>query len=97
MPIPWFRRPPNPSVLAQGHTEAAIAVLVAALGEERHRVRAALALLDRGWGRPRLAPERDPNPMAELSNAELAQAMEVVRGLVAQEEAARAAAAATDA
>jgi len=38
--------------LAREHTEAAIAALVAALASPRERVAAAIALLDRGYGRP---------------------------------------------
>jgi hypothetical protein len=38
---------------ARRHTEAAIAALVKALENPRERVAAAVALLDRGWGRPR--------------------------------------------
>jgi HEAT repeat protein len=38
--------------LAREHTPEAIAALVAALGNQRERVSAAVALLDRGWGKP---------------------------------------------
>lgn len=38
--------------LAREHTEAAIKALVEALKDERHRVAAATALLDRGYGKP---------------------------------------------
>jgi hypothetical protein len=38
--------------LAREHTPTAIAALVAALSNERERVPAAVALLDRGWGKP---------------------------------------------
>ena len=38
--------------LARQHTPAAIAALVAALKNERERVPAAQALLDRAWGKP---------------------------------------------
>lgn len=38
--------------LARTHTAAAIEALVAALGKEKERVAAAIALLDRGWGKP---------------------------------------------
>jgi hypothetical protein len=38
--------------LAREHTPEAIAALVAALRNERERVPAAVALLDRGWGKP---------------------------------------------
>lgn len=38
--------------LARQHTEAAIQALVLSLTDDRHRVAAAQALLDRGWGKP---------------------------------------------
>jgi hypothetical protein len=38
--------------MAREHTEAAVKALVEALKDERHRVAAATALLDRGWGKP---------------------------------------------
>ena len=38
--------------LAREHTHEAIATLVASLKDDRHKVAAAEALLDRGWGRP---------------------------------------------
>jgi hypothetical protein len=38
--------------LARAHTPDAIAALVAALANPRERVSAAVALLDRGWGKP---------------------------------------------
>lgn len=38
--------------MAREHTEAAITALVEALKDERHRVAAATALLDRGYGKP---------------------------------------------
>jgi hypothetical protein len=40
------------AALAREHTAAAIAALVNALGNQRERVPAAVALLDRGWGKP---------------------------------------------
>jgi hypothetical protein len=45
--------------LAREHTEAAVLALVANLGDENGAVRnaAAVALLDRGWGRPMQAVE----------------------------------------
>jgi hypothetical protein len=48
-------RPPGTHArdLARQHTEEAIARLVQALNEPRHAVQAAVALLDRGWGRPK--------------------------------------------
>ena len=38
--------------LAREHTAAALTALVAALGNQKERVPAAIALLDRGWGKP---------------------------------------------
>lgn len=38
--------------LAREHTEAAIKALVDSLADERLKVSAAQALLDRGWGKP---------------------------------------------
>ena len=38
--------------LARAHTPEAVAALVAALDSPRERVSAAVALLDRGWGKP---------------------------------------------
>jgi hypothetical protein len=38
--------------LARKHTPAAIAALVAGLDNKRERIPAAIALLDRGWGKP---------------------------------------------
>lgn len=38
--------------LARQHTEAAIQALVLSLTDDKHRVAAAQALLDRGWGKP---------------------------------------------
>jgi hypothetical protein len=38
--------------LAREHTTAAVLALVEALRDPRHKVSAAVAILDRGWGRP---------------------------------------------
>jgi hypothetical protein len=46
-------RPRGIELLAREHTPAAIAALVAALSQPRERVAAAVALLDRGWGKPK--------------------------------------------
>lgn len=40
------------AALARQHTAEALAALVAALGNQRERVSAAVAILDRGWGKP---------------------------------------------
>ena len=52
--------------LAREHTAAAIATLVAALKDPRHKVAAATALLDRGWGRPKQMIEATGNSALEL-------------------------------
>lgn len=41
------------TVLARRHTDQAIETLVKALDNPKERVPAAIALLDRGWGRPK--------------------------------------------
>ena len=46
--------------LARSHTDAAIAALVAALGEKATRVAAATVLLDRGWGKAATILESGP-------------------------------------
>ena len=46
------RAAPDVQELARQHTPTAIAALVAALSKPRERVPAAVALLDRGWGKP---------------------------------------------
>jgi hypothetical protein len=46
-------RPKGIEALARQHTEAAIKALVAALSRPKEAVPAAIALLDRGWGKPR--------------------------------------------
>ena len=51
--------------LARQHTPEAIAALVDALANPRERVSAAVALLDRGWGRPTQSLAGDRNaPLA---------------------------------
>jgi hypothetical protein len=42
----------NVQELARTHTEAAVRTLAECLNDPKHRVAAAIALLDRGWGRP---------------------------------------------
>ena len=51
--------------LARQHTPDAINALVAALANPRERVSAAVALLDRGWGKPTqpLAGDADAAPL----------------------------------
>jgi HEAT repeat protein len=56
--------------LARAHTEEAIATLVAALKSPRERVAAAVALLDRGWGKPKQQISGDPeNPLSYVIRA----------------------------
>ena len=51
--------------LARAHTPDAINALVAALANPRERVSAAVALLDRGWGKPTQSLAGDRNaPLA---------------------------------
>lgn len=76
----------NPARLAQRHTRAAIATLVKALSDEQHGVRAALALLDRGWGRSRIAVEESDEPLDGLGDLELEQAIAVLRRQVVDAE-----------
>jgi HEAT repeat protein len=45
-------RPKGLEALARQHTEQALAALVTALSNPRERVAAAVAILDRGWGKP---------------------------------------------
>jgi hypothetical protein len=57
-------RPKGIEALARQHTEAAIRALVQALGHPKERVPAAVALLNRGWGLPKVAIETDLGPAA---------------------------------
>ena len=50
-------RPKGIEALAREHTPAALAALVDALRSPRERVGAAVALLDRGWGKPTVTVE----------------------------------------
>jgi len=84
MRLPWpFSSRPDPGLLARRHTRHAIATLVAALSDEQHGVRAALALLDRGWGRSRAEVAEPDEPLEGLGDAELEQAIAVLRRQVA--------------
>jgi len=60
MPLPWpFRNRQDPALLAQRHAREAVATLVDEVRVKgQQRVRVALALLDRGFGRPRLEAEK---------------------------------------
>ena len=46
--------------LARQHTAAALNALVEALGDPKHKVSAATAILDRAWGRPPQTVAVDP-------------------------------------
>jgi hypothetical protein len=70
--------------LARAHTEQAIQTLVDALSNERTSVAAAVALLDRGWGKPAqaitgedggavLTESRVTYDLSSLNDLELAQ------------------------
>ncbi len=69
--------------LARSHTEAAIKVLAGVMNQKKTppaaRVSAAVALLDRGWGKPTQMiagdPEREPNELevTRLDDRELAR------------------------
>ena len=62
----------NIEQLARQFTEAAIAALAAALYDPRSRVAAAIALLDRGYGKPRQSHVLNHHlPVAVASDAEL--------------------------
>jgi len=64
--------------MARDHTPEAITALVTALRDESGsvRVRAAEALLDRGWGRPtQPILDETPNPYAGMTASELAAEM----------------------
>lgn len=54
-------RPKGIEKLAREHTEAAIATLVRELNNPRNCVPAAVALLDRGWGKPKQTIQGDPD------------------------------------
>ena len=57
-------RPKGIEKLAREHTEAAIATLVRELNNPRNCVPAAVALLDRGWGKPKQTIQGDAeNPI----------------------------------
>lgn len=55
------------STLARKHTPDAIAALVKALQSPRERVPAAIALLDRGWGKPVQMIAADPDRPLEIA------------------------------
>lgn len=52
---------------ARAHTEEAVRTLVESLRDPKLRVQAAVALLDRGWGRPPQTIQGDPeNPLTVI-------------------------------
>jgi hypothetical protein len=69
--------------LAREHTTAAIQTLVAALKDPRHKVAAATALLDRGWGKPQITvhAQHDINMLhliaAQAVGADLVQELDL--------------------
>jgi len=52
--------------IAKAHTHEAIKALVLSLQDERTRVPAAVALLDRGWGKPSQSLDINSNSTIEL-------------------------------
>lgn len=76
--------------LARAHTGAAIKALVAALQNKRERVPAAIALLDRGWGRPAqsvtVAPGESLEQLILRAMQPAALPMPVVEGQVIEVE-----------
>ena len=71
--------------LARTHTEAAIKALADMLTDEKAphaaRVAAAVALLDRGWGKPLQQVEAKRTPLDGLSHEELTILAEALRDL----------------
>jgi hypothetical protein len=89
MPIPWPFRKYDPSALAQRHAREAVATLVDEVRIKGHqRVRAALALLDRGFGRPRLEAEKETyqQQLKSLSDAEPGAGIDILRRHIAGEK-----------
>jgi hypothetical protein len=72
------------AALAREHTAAAVATLVEMLtaDDEKLRVAAAAALLDRGWGRPG-QPIEAARPFAQLSDEQLTRAIDHLRKALA--------------
>jgi hypothetical protein len=60
-----LRAPLDVQELARSYTKEAVLALVQALDDPRHAVSAAVALLDRGWGRPtqHIAGDADTGPV----------------------------------
>jgi len=58
--------------IARRHTPEAIATLVSAMRSDKHCVAAAVALLDRGWGKPTQSHDLRHNfPTATAADADL--------------------------
>jgi hypothetical protein len=74
---------PDVAALARQHTAAAVAALVELLGadDEKLRVTAAAALLDRGWGKPG-QPAEAARPFDVLSDEQLTQAIDLLRKVI---------------
>ena len=77
--------------LAQAHTEDAIKTLAEvnkqADASPAARVSAAIALLDRGWGKSTQPISPDADPLAEATNDELYALLDTVRSLRARDDA----------
>jgi hypothetical protein len=77
--------------LARQHTEQAVRTLVEALRDPRHKVAAACALLDRGWGKPQvnIHAEQDINVLhllaAQAIGRELVQELSVTPAASAEQ------------
>lgn len=72
------------TALAREHTADAVAALVKLLGadDEKLSIAAAVALLDRGWGRSGQPPEAG-RPFAQVSDEKLTEAIELLRRAMA--------------
>jgi hypothetical protein len=66
--------------LARAYTKEAVLTLVACLEDPRHKVAAATALLDRGWGKP-VQPLQSENQTAVVH---LVAAQHISRELIAE-------------
>ena len=60
-------RPKGVEALAREHTGKAVKTLVDALTSDKHCVAAAVALLDRGWGKPNQSHDIKHNIVASLA------------------------------
>jgi hypothetical protein len=77
--------------LAQAHTEEAIATLAAITKQEEAspaaRVSAAIALLDRGWGKSTQPISPDADPLEDATTDELRALLDTIRALRARDDA----------